>query len=77
MHMEIRGAEKLSFREKQVVSLRESGVSVEEIAKRLQIGVSSVSTLYQRARSKGYQTVIVIPGEILEGSRMDLEAENE
>ncbi len=75
--MEIRGAEKLSFREKQVVSLRESGVSVEEIAKRLRIGASSVSTLYQRARSKGYQTVIVIPGEILEGSLMDLEAEKE
>lgn len=65
MKIEIRGAEKLSFREKQVVTLKETGVSAGEIAKRLGIGASSVATLYKRARAKGYETVIVIPGEAL------------
>ena len=65
MKIEIRGAEKLSFREKQVVTLKETGVSAQEIAKRLGIAASSVATLYQRARQKGYETVIVIPGEAL------------
>ena len=65
MKIEIRGAEKLSFREKQVVTLKETGVSSQDIAKRLGIAASSVATLYQRARQKGYETVIVIPGEAL------------
>ena len=65
MKIELRGAEKLSFREKQVVTLKETGVSAQEIAKRLGIAASSVATLYQRARQKGYETVIVIPGEAL------------
>ncbi len=65
MKIEIRGAEKLSFREKQVVALKEMGKSTAEIAKTLRIGTSTVATLYNRARSKGYEVVIVIPGEIL------------
>lgn len=65
MHIEIRGAEKLSFRERQVVTLKEMGWSTEAIAKQLQLSPSSVATLYHRARSKGYQVVIVIPGDSL------------
>lgn len=75
MKIEIRGAEKLSFREKQVVTLKETGVSAGEIAKRLGLSQSSVATLYQRARSKGYETVIVIPGDIL-GLSGDFEEED-
>jgi len=63
--IEIRGAEKLSFREKQVVVLKETGISARDIAKRLKLAESSVATLYNRARAKGYETVIIIPGEAL------------
>ncbi len=65
MKIEIRGAEKLSFREKQVVTLKEMGYAAKVIAKKLQLGESSVATLYNRARAKGYETVIIIPGEAL------------
>ncbi|MBO8137013.1 MAG: sigma-70 region 4 domain-containing protein [Desulfotomaculum sp.] len=65
MQIEIRGAEKLSFREKQVVTLKEMGYSNERIAKRLNLSASTVATLYNRAKSKGYQVVIVIPGDSL------------
>jgi len=65
MKIEIRNAQKLSFREKQVVVLKESGVAAAEIAKRLHLAESTVATLYNRARGKGYETVIIIPGEIL------------
>ncbi|SMB89506.1 Sigma-70, region 4 [Thermanaeromonas toyohensis ToBE] len=65
MHIEIRGVEKLSFRERQVVALKESGLSNEEVARRLNLSPSSVATLYHRARAKGYQVVIILPGEIL------------
>ena len=65
MKVEIRGAERLSFREKQVVTLKESGYSAKTIAKSLALAESTVATLYNRARAKGYETVIVIPGEIL------------
>lgn len=65
MQIEIRGAEKLSFREKQVVTLREMGTSVDKIAKKLKISSSTVATLLSRAKSKGYQVVIVIPGDSL------------
>ncbi|MGI6434059.1 MAG: helix-turn-helix transcriptional regulator [Syntrophomonadaceae bacterium] len=65
MKIEIRGAEKLSFREKQVVALKEMGKSTAQIARTLQIGASTVATLYNRARSKGYEVVIIIPGEVL------------
>lgn len=66
MQIEIRGAEKLSFREKQVVVLKESGLNADAIAKKLGIAQSSVATLYQRARAKGYETVIILPGSVLQ-----------
>ena len=65
MNIEIRGVEKLSFRERQVVILKETGHSTENIAKRLNLSASTVATLFSRARSKGYQVVIVIPGDSL------------
>ncbi len=65
MQIEIRGAQKLSFREKQVVTLKETGVAAKSIALRLKMSESSVATLYQRARAKGYETVIVIDGDAL------------
>lgn len=65
MKVEIRGVEKLSFRERQVVTLKEMGKSTEEIARQLGLGSSTVATLYHRARGKGYQVVIVLPGEVL------------
>ncbi len=66
MKIEIRNAQNLSFREKQVVTLKETGVSSAKIAARLHLAESTVATIYQRARAKGYETVIVIPGEALE-----------
>jgi len=63
MHLEIRGLEKLSFRERQVVVLKETGHSTEEIAKQLNLSASSVATLFNRAKSKGYQLVMIIPSE--------------
>lgn len=62
MHMEIRGAEKLSFRERQVVTLKEMGYPTERIARQLQLSPATVGTLYSRARVKGYQVVMVVPG---------------
>lgn len=65
MKMEIRGLEKLSFRERQVVILKETGHSYEEIAKKLSISTSTVATLYNRARNKGYEIVAIISGTVL------------
>ena len=65
MKIEIRNAQNLSFREKQVVTMKEMGASAAEIAKRLRVAESTVATLYNRARGKGYETVIIIPGEAL------------
>ncbi|MDN5344257.1 MAG: hypothetical protein PWQ18_368 [Clostridia bacterium] len=65
VQIEIRGVEKLSFRERQVVTLKEMGHSNEEVARRLNLSTSSVATLYHRARTKGYQVVIVLPGDAL------------
>ena len=65
MQIEIRGAQKLSFREKQVVTLKETGIAAKNIALRLKMSESSVATLYKRARTKGYETVIVIDGDAL------------
>lgn len=65
MNIEIRGAEKLSFRERQVVVLKEMGKSNEAISKRLALAPGTVATLYNRAKSKGYQVVIVLPGDSL------------
>lgn len=65
MIMEIRGAERLSFRERQVVSLKEMGHSTDEIAGRLGIAPATVAALYNRARGKGYQVVLVLSGDPL------------
>ena len=65
LRLEIRGLERLSFRERQVVALKEMGLSNEEISRRLGIGAASVATLYRRARTKGYEVVLVLPGERL------------
>lgn len=65
MNIEIRGAERLSFRERQVVVLKEMGHSSETVAKRLNLAPGTVATLYNRAKTKGYQVVIVISGDPL------------
>lgn len=65
MQIEIRGAERLSFRERQVVVLKEMNRSTGEIAKQLGLSPSTVGTLYNRARSKGYQVVILLSGDPL------------
>ena len=75
MKIEIRGAERLSFRERQVVSLKEMGYSTDRIARQLGISPSTVSTLYSRARAKGYQVVIIIPGQNL--ALFDMEEDEE
>lgn len=66
MQIEIRGVEELSFRERQVVALKEMGLSADEICRRLKLSASSVANLYSRARRKGYQVVIVLPGSTLD-----------
>ncbi|MHB8158252.1 MAG: helix-turn-helix transcriptional regulator [Desulfocucumaceae bacterium] len=65
MKIEIRGVEKLSFRERQVVALKETGISNDEVAKRLGLSASTIATLFNRARGKGYEVVIIIPGSSL------------
>ncbi len=65
MRVEIRGVEQLSFRERQVVALKEMGVSADEIGQRLTLSPGTVATFFNRARSKGYQVVIVLEGDPL------------
>ncbi len=65
MKIEIRGVEKLSFRERQVVALKEMGYGNEKIAARLGLSKSTIATLFGRARAKGYEVVIIIPGSSL------------
>lgn len=65
MKIEIRGVEKLSFRERQVVALKEMGLSQDKIAARLGVSPATVATMYHRARTKGYEVVIILPGETL------------
>lgn len=65
LHIEIRGAERLSHRERQVVVLKEMGLQAADIAARLGISEATVATLYRRARSKGYQVVIILDGGVL------------
>ncbi|NLN87263.1 MAG: sigma-70 family RNA polymerase sigma factor [Syntrophomonadaceae bacterium] len=80
MQIEIRGAEKLSYRERQVVVLKEMGKSSADICRILKISASTVATLYNRARNKGYEVVIVLPGDtlgIFGGGDESFEAETE
>ncbi len=63
MHLEIKGLERLSFRERQAVVLKETGRSLEQISKRLNISPSSVATLLARAKSKKYEIICIIPSE--------------
>lgn len=65
MQIEIRGVERLSFRERQVVALKESGYSNKAIARRLNVSLATVATLYSRAKAKGYQVVLVLSGDPL------------
>lgn len=65
VRIEIRGVERLSFRERQVVVLRESGYSNPEVARRLKLSAGTVATLFNRAKRKGYQVVIVLEGDPL------------
>jgi len=65
VRIEIRGAERLSFRERQVVALKEMGSSNETVARRLGITVATVATLFSRARQKGYQVVMILDGDPL------------
>ena len=65
LHIEIRGAEQLSFRERQVVVLKETGQATAAIAARLGISEATVATLYRRARAKGYQVVIILDAGVL------------
>ncbi|NLG84137.1 MAG: sigma-70 family RNA polymerase sigma factor [Firmicutes bacterium] len=65
MRIEIRGVEDLSFRERQVIVLKESGLGTAEIAARLGLAEATVNTLLHRARRKGYEVVIVLPGAVL------------
>jgi len=65
VHIEIRGAERLSFRERQVVVLKETGNSAQAIAEQLKLSQATVATLYNRAKAKGYQVVIIISGDPL------------
>lgn len=65
MRIEIRGAEKLSFAEKQVVVLKEMGKTIDEMARQLKTNPGNVLALLNRANTKGYKAVIIIPGEVL------------
>ncbi len=65
MQIEIRGMERLSFRERQVVALKETGQSNEKVAKRLGLSAATVATLYNRAKNKGYEVVLIIAGDPL------------
>lgn len=65
MQIEIRGIERLSFRERQVVALKETGHSNQEIAQRLSVSLATVATLFSRAKAKGYQVVLVLAGDPL------------
>lgn len=65
MRIEIRGAERLSFRERQVVALKEMGRSNDAIAAQLGIAPATVATLYNRAKAKGYQVVMILDGDPL------------
>ena len=55
----------MSPRERQVVALKETGLGNDAVARRLHLKSGTVATLYNRARVKGYQVVLVISGDPL------------
>lgn len=65
MQIEIRGAERLSFRERQVVALKEMGADNDTVARRLGVSQATVATLFSRAKRKGYQVVMILSGDPL------------
>lgn len=65
LQIEIRGAERLSFRERQVVALKEMGADNETVARRLGVTAGTVATLFNRAKRKGYQVVMILSGDPL------------
>jgi len=65
MKIEIRGVERLSYRERQVVALKEMGMGNESVARRLGLSPSTVATLYNRAKNKGYEVVMIFSGDPL------------
>ncbi len=77
MQIEIRGMERLSFRERQVVALKETGQSNDKVAKRLGLSPATVATLYNRAKNKGYEVVLVISGDPLGVFGEDEEVDDE
>ena len=77
MHLEIRGLEKLSFRERQAVMLKESGKSIEEISKALKISSNSVHTILTRGKAKGYEIICIIPQNELGLDAISMEEEND
>jgi len=80
MKMEIRGIENLSWRERQVVALKETGMNTEQVAERLGLAAGSVTTLFNRARRKGYNVVLIIDGDplaVLEPEETELDEDIE
>lgn len=65
MRLEIHGVENLSWRERQVVALKETGLGTDSIAGRLGLAPATVTTLLNRARRKGYRVVLVVDGDPL------------
>jgi hypothetical protein len=53
------------------------GKSSDNIGKILGLGVATINTLYSRAKTKGYQVVIIIPGEEWGMNLYDTDAEEE
>lgn len=48
-----------------MVALKETGLGNDAVARRLHLKPGTVATLYNRARAKGYQVVLVISGDPL------------
>lgn len=46
-----------------MVVLKEMGYSTDRIVRQLGLSAATVATLYNRARNKGYEVVIIIPGQ--------------
>ena len=65
VRIELRGLEGLSFRQRQAVVLKETGHANASIARQLGVSEATVATLLHRARLKGYQVVVVLPGTAL------------